>query len=195
MDGTAPFSRYCAVSAAGPVVPQLHKLPRGHALQPRKVPSGVPCGSLARMRRHRVPERRARPRPARSHRPIPARGGCRAISGQVRLGQHAPFTGAHARRPHRARVVAIELVDLQAECHGQEAGAGSTFDVRAGYTSMTTAGQPDSCRSRAAALTMLDLALRHALPDIPVTAGLGGRPPAAPERPHPTDRSGLGPAE
>ena len=71
----------------------------------------------------------------------------------------------------RARVVAIELVDLQAECHGQEAAAGSTFHVRAGYTSMTTADQLDSCRSRGAgsrsALTMLDFALRHAVPDIP----------------------------
>jgi hypothetical protein len=36
------------------------------------------------------------------------------------------------------------------------------------------------------------LAVRHPLPDIPVTAGLGGRPPAAPRKPHPTDRSGRG---
>jgi hypothetical protein len=42
------------------------------------------------------------------------------LSGQVLLDQHAPFTGAHARRPHRAHVVAIELVDLQAERHRQE---------------------------------------------------------------------------
>jgi hypothetical protein len=50
---------------------------------------------------------------------------------------------------------------------------------------------PRSTR-RASGADHAHLAVHHPLPDIPVTAGLGGRPPAAPRKPHPTDRSGRG---